>query len=105
MQQHFSSENSDITSVQNPRVKQVVALRDRPERDKTGTFIIEGYRELLRAIENGQPLQTVYFCPALFLGSNEGQLIDKAISQGSQAISCNEKVFRKISYRDRPDGL
>lgn len=105
MEQPFSSENSDITSVQNPRIKQIVNLRDRSEREESGTFIIEGYRELLRAIESGQPLQTLYFCPSLFLGSNEGHLIEKAAGQGAKPISCNEKVFRKISYRDRPDGL
>lgn len=99
------SDNSEITSVQNPRIKQVVNLRNRPEREESGTFIIEGYRELFRAIENGQVVQTLYFCPSLFLGSNEGALIDKAARYGAQVLSCSEKVFRKISYRDRPDGL
>ncbi|MBA2727939.1 MAG: RNA methyltransferase [Parachlamydiaceae bacterium] len=98
-------DNSEITSVQNPRIKQVVNLRNRSEREETGTFIIEGYRELYRAIENGQSVQTLYFCPSLFLGSNEGALIEKAERAGAQLLSCNEKVFRKISYRDRPDGL
>lgn len=102
---NLSSDNIDISSLQNPRVKQVVNLRNRSEREESGTFIIEGYRELLRAIENGQPLQTLYYCPSLFLGSNEGALIEKAVRNGAQLLSCSAAVFHKISYRDRPDGL
>lgn len=103
--ENYHSGASEISSAQNPRIKQTINLRNRSEREKTGTFIIEGYRELLRALDNGQAVETLYFCPALFLGSNEGALIDKAARAGAQLLSCSEKVFRKISYRDRPDGL
>jgi RNA methyltransferase, TrmH family len=94
-----------ITSVQNPRVKQVLELRDRAERDQSQLFLIEGYRELLRAIDNGQRIHTLYICPELFLGSNESALIAKTRASGASIVECNERVFRKISYRDRPDGL
>jgi RNA methyltransferase, TrmH family len=39
--------NKYLSSLQNPRIKQLVKLRDRSEREKTGLFLIEGYRELL----------------------------------------------------------
>lgn len=77
-------------------------LRDRRERDETGLFLIEGYRELLRAVDAGHPIQELYTCPSLFLGSNEQSLIARA---GASVFECSEEVFRKISYRDRPDGL
>lgn len=38
-----------ISSVRNDRVKALLRLRKRRERDETGTFLIEGYRELQRA--------------------------------------------------------
>ena len=94
-----------LTSLQNPRVKGLIRLRDRRERDETGLFIIEGYRELLRAVDAGHPIDTLYVCPQLFLGSNEQALIDRVMIGGASVIECNEPVFRKISYRDRPDGL
>jgi TrmH family RNA methyltransferase len=31
-----------ITSLQNPRVKQLVKLRDRRDRDDAGLFLVEG---------------------------------------------------------------
>lgn len=94
-----------ISSLQNPRVKQVLALRDRRDRDKTGFFIIEGYRELLRALEGGWRIDTLFYCPSLFLGSNENALIQRIAAQGAKNLECTPPVFQKLSYRDRPDGL
>ena len=95
-----------ITSLQNPRVKQVVRLRDRRNRDRDGKFLIEGYRELSCAVAVSQPLSEVYCCPDLYLGSNEPGLLTDATNQcGAEIQPVTEDVFRKISYRDRPDGL
>jgi RNA methyltransferase, TrmH family len=95
----------DLNSLQNSRVKQLVKLRDRSEREKTGLFLIEGYRELLRAVDQGYPLKELFICPSFFLGSNEQALIEKIKRSGTAVFSCSESVFQKISYRDRPDGL
>lgn len=95
----------NLTSAQNPKIKAVVRLRNRRERDTTDTFIIEGYRELLRANTAGYPLSSLFICPELFLGGNETALIDAIATKGASIFFCPEQVFRKISYRDRPDGL
>lgn len=94
-----------ITSSQNTRVKEVIHLWDKRDRDKTDKFLIEGYRELLRAYEAGHPIHTLFICPELFLGSNEEALISKLRSRKTQVFSCTKAVFCKMSYRDRPDGL
>ena len=49
-----------ISSLQNPRVKQLVRLRDRRPRDEAGVFLVEGYREIRRALEKGVALQEIY---------------------------------------------
>jgi len=92
----------EITSQQNPKVKQAIKLRDRRERDQTQKFLIEGYRELLRAVDAGWTIDQLFICPPLFLGSNEWSLIERI---KAEVYKCSEGVFRKISYRDRPDGL
>lgn len=91
-----------ITSVQNPRVKAAIALRERRKRNACGQFLIEGYREILRSLNGPYPLETFFYCRSLFLGSNEQALLEKS---GAQLIETDERVFRKLSYRDRPDGL
>ncbi len=94
-----------LTSLQNPRIKAAVRLRERRERDATGTFLVEGYRELTRALSAFWPIETLFFCEELFLGENEAALLQKIQQQGGKLWSCTRAVFEKISYRDRPDGL
>jgi len=101
----MSKEDLLISSMHNPRVKQVVKLRKQSERKRSGVTIIEGYREILRALENEWPVQTLFYCRTIFLGENEDQLIQDCRARGAKVFECSENVFRKMSYRDRPDGL
>lgn len=95
--------DSLISSLQNPKVKEVVKLRDRKDRDEKGLFLIEGYRELKRALDAGRKIEALFYCPELFLGSNEESL--KKQCKAALHFECTPDVFKKISYRDRPDGL
>lgn len=96
---------SRIASASNPRIKELVKLRDRAHRDRAGLVLIEGYRELLRAVNAGVPVVELFFCEKFFLGENEPELIRRAGDKGAILFSVAETPFRKISYRDRPDGL
>ena len=91
-----------ITSSQNPQVKDAVKLQNRQKREQTGLFLIEGYRELSRAVKGGVTIQKLFICPELFLGENEEVLIN---SIEGDVLECIPSVFEKLSYRDRPDGL
>jgi len=94
-----------ITSLQNPRVKHTVKLRQRSHRDDERLMLVEGYREIKRALDNGHPLGELFFCRALFQGPNEDALMEQAVAQGAQLFECSDPVFRKMAYRDRPEGL
>ncbi len=94
-----------ISSVQNPQIKALVRLRNRRERDHTRRFLIEGYRELRRAVDRGVEIETLYVCEALFLGPNEPELIAAARAAGAAVVDVDVEPFKKASYRDRPEGL
>lgn len=94
-----------ITSLQNPRVKQLVKLRERRDRDEAGLFLIEGYREIRRALEKGIKPKEMYFSPDWFLGENEPALIEQAKQAGAQLFELSKDAFAKVAYRERPDGL
>lgn len=99
-------EADPISSLQNPRVKAAVRLRDRRDRDRDRRFRIEGYREVLRAVNSGLPIEELFICPEMFLGVNEEPLIHRAIDEcGAAHVEVTPPVFQKLSYRDRPDGL
>jgi RNA methyltransferase, TrmH family len=94
-----------ITSLQNPRVKEVVKLSKRSYRDEKGILLVEGYRELKRALDNRWKPAAVFFCPELFLGKNEMPLVELCESAGAEVFECSTAVFEKMAYRDRPEGL
>lgn len=94
----------EIDSPQNEQIKRVVKLREnRSFRDETSLFIIEGYRELLRA--ESFEIRELFYCPDFFLKDNEPTLIERIRKSGTEIIKCSKRAFEKLSYRDRPDGL
>jgi TrmH family RNA methyltransferase len=94
-----------ITSNQNPKFKKALGLADRRDRKKEKKFLIEGFREITRALIGQVSIRELWICPELFLGENEQDLINKAKAQGADVYQLPENLFNKMSYRDRPDGL
>lgn len=99
------SPSEPITSLTNDRIKRLVRLRSRRERDRTGAFLVEGYRELQRAVAAGIEITEAYHCPGLWLGENEQALLEACRAAGAEIVEVSEAPFRKASYRDRPEGL
>ncbi len=95
----------EISSLQNPKIKHLVKLRKRKVREEEQVFLIEGYRECLRALEAGWPIEEFFFCPECFLGENEDEMLEVLEERGAALYECSLPVFQKICYRDRPDGL
>jgi len=94
-----------ITSPTNSRIKALVKLRKRRQRDETRTFIVEGYRELLRLVDGGFSIRTLFVCEDMFVGSNEPGLVERCRSAGAEIVDVASDPFSKASYRDRPEGL
>ena len=94
-----------ISSLQNPRIKQLVKLRDRRPRDEAGVFLVEGYRQIRRALEKNITLTELYISPEWYLGENEPALIAQAQAAGAQIFELTKDAFAKVAYRERPDGL
>jgi RNA methyltransferase, TrmH family len=93
-----------ITSPHNPKVKQVVALRDRKERDRSRQMRVEGYEELSLALASGVQAAALYFCPAFFRAPDAERLLDQIRHSGAEMIEVSERIFEKIAYREGPDG-
>ena len=93
-----------ITSTKNPRIKQVLALKDRREREQTGLTRVEGYEEVGFAFSSGLPLSSLIFCPGLFRGAQERALLAKIMQRGVESIEVSQEVFERIAYREGVDG-
>lgn len=94
-----------VRSSSNAGVKQVLRLRTRRARRETGLFLVEGFREIRRALDAGIGVETMWFCPELYLGASEAELVGRAAAAGAEAIQTAEAPLRRMSYRDRPEGL
>lgn len=95
----------EITSLQNDRIKEIIKLKDRRTRDKLEKTFLEGYRLISRALDANFQIEECYFCPELFLGSNEDSLLKKLEINGAKLIKVSSAILTKIAYRDRPEGL
>jgi RNA methyltransferase, TrmH family len=93
----------EITSPANPRIKQLVALRRRRERDRAAVTLVEGLAEVRLALDAGVRPLALYYCPELS-GPDEQDLTGSAASRGGELIRVTRPVFEKISYREGPDG-
>ena len=81
-----------ITSLENPRVKDVVRLRQGRERRRAGLFVAEGPREVERALAAGLKVVATYFAPALIEWPGGGEEV-------------SERVLAKMAYRAEPEGV
>ena len=93
-----------ITSAQNPKIRQVIALRDRRARERQGVMRVEGYDELSLALASGARPLALFFCPALFHPPEQADLLEQVRRAGAELIEVSAYVFHKIAYREGPDG-
>jgi len=87
----------DITSLQNPRVKHIVKLRDdKKQRLQDGIMLVEGYDEIQLALSAGHKPKTLFSSP---------ELASRQISGlATETLTVTRAVFEKMSYRNNPDG-
>ena len=96
-----------ITSVQNPRVKAVVALQQKSaERRRPGLFVVEGRRELEHCVEMGLEVKEVYVCPEIENPENPEQRSDlENPKHQTDAVRVTKAVYEKMAYRGSTEGV
>ncbi len=91
-----------ITSAQNPYIKSLLLLQEKAKaRKQTGTFLIEGKREISLAIKGGYLIDTLLFYPEL-ISEKE---INKLVQNGTTIIEINKDIFEKLAYRESTGGV
>lgn len=94
-----------ISSLQNPRIKQVAALQKGNRRRKEGVFLLEGERETMLALKAGCRFETFFYCPAAG-GEESLQRLEGLLKEQRVPIwEVTEQVFAKIAYRETTGGV
>jgi len=93
-----------ITSLQNPRVKAAAQLRDSRQRHKQGRILIDGAREISRAVESGLEPAEIFVCREL-LDPGHASLVDRLSGSGVEILEVTPRVFEKLAFGGRCEGL
>ena len=108
-----------ITSVQNPKIKNLLLLQEKSKaRKEQGLFVVEGRRELEHCLEAGFKVRTVFYCPEI-IDSSDPEIIDSADNYFLRRCSKNqfsaesstclieipEQLYRKVAYRESTEGI
>ena len=91
-----------ITSAQNPKIKLLLQLQQKSsERRKAGLFIVEGRRELMHCLEAGFVVDSVFWCPAVEVGTEPLPMLP----EGVRVFEVSKTVYEKVAYRGSTEGI
>lgn len=91
-----------LTSVQNPKIKRLVALQQKSsERRESGIFVVEGRREIQHCLEAGFSLDSVFVRDSDMDESLSGLSIPASVRR----FCVSDAVYEKIAYRGSTEGI
>lgn len=95
-----------ISSRQNNRIKEIAKLSKRRQRDERQLTVVEGSREVERALASGITPVEAYVCPQLCANQTIRQQIDALETAGQMRIyELSPDLFEKIAYREESGGV
>ena len=92
----------EITSLANPIVKDIKALSQKKTRDETRTFMAEGLKLVIDAIELGWAIRTLVYAKSAKGKPLVEQIAARTIASGGLVLEVTEKVLSAITRRDNP---
>lgn len=93
-----------INSVQNPRIKQAIRLRDRRGRKRQNRMIVDGWREIGRAFESGICPLEFFYCESGLTPEQMATISRWLTPSGLTPTAVSETVFHKLAFGDRTEG-
>jgi RNA methyltransferase, TrmH family len=100
-----------ITSRNNARIKQVRALRQRKQREASGSFLVEGIRpvgEAVAAAAAGRQdcaVEAIYYAPDLLTSQFARNLVEGRTDAGLPCYATSADVFMSIADKENPQGI
>ena len=94
-----------ITSRQNSRIKEAAKLRTARQRSRQGRFLIDGAREIVRALDSKITAVEAFYCPSLCTLDDAQTAIQKLKSSQALIAEVTPEVFEKLAFGDRHDGI
>ncbi len=95
-----------ITSIQNPKIKNLKKLEKASERKAQQLFVVEGLREAVLANRAGYAVHQVFICEELMKPDKNYSPNELLTQQPSPAIYyTNREVYQSLTYRESTEGV
>lgn len=91
----------NINSLNNSIIKELIKIRKGATAKRLGRFLIDGHREILSAKQGEFEIEELFLCPELAKKNKKELTIDLKI----KTTILSENAFRKIAYKENPDGF
>jgi TrmH family RNA methyltransferase len=92
-----------ITSVQNPKIKNLKKLEKASERRAQNLFLIEGQREVVLAHRAGYEIKELFVCEEILKDSKDYSFSELSIVNCKLSIS--KSVYDSLAYRETTEGV
>ena len=92
----------EVTSLANPIVKDIRALAVKKYRDQTGTFMAEGLKLVIEALDLGWEIRTLVISKSQKANAAVGKVAARTVASGGLVLEVSEKVLTGITRRDNP---
>jgi rRNA methylases len=99
---HRVGQVKEVTSLANPIVKDIKALTNKKDREQSGTFMAEGLKLVIDALELGWTIRTLVYAKAAKGKPLVEQVAAKTVAKGGLVLEVSEKVLSSITRRDNP---
>ncbi len=91
-----------ISSKHNPTLKRLGELRQSKGRREQGLFLLDGQREIERALATSRKIRTIYFCDKFPV---DAALLEKLRASAIPFVDVSPEAFESIAYRENPYGI
>jgi TrmH family RNA methyltransferase len=81
------------------------SLQTPPVRSRTGLYIIEGIRHLVRAIEHQAPIESVFLDPSVLSNPFGQKLARRLRKRGAPAIRLSRQLYRQLTLAAEPQRI
>ncbi|MCF1468781.1 RNA methyltransferase [Agrobacterium vitis] len=92
----------EVTSLANPIVKDIKALSQKKTRDETRTFLAEGLKLVIDAVELGWSLRYLIYSKAAKGKPQVERIAARTVAHGGMVLEVSEKVMASITRKDNP---
>ncbi|MCY1664917.1 TrmH family RNA methyltransferase [Rhizobium sp. SL86] len=92
----------EVTSLSNPIIKDIKGLMNKKDREESGTFMAEGLKLVIDAIELGWEIRTLVYAKAAKGKPLVEQVAAKTVARGGLVLEVSEKVLSSVTRRDNP---